>query len=727
MAATSPGSSRTGFATPWPSGSGGSDLSSAPPRTPGFRRDVEGLRAVAVLLVLVYHAGLPLPSGFLGVDVFFVISGYLITGILVRELTQTGTIDWGRFVARRVRRLLPAAVLVLVVTAVVAWFVVPGLRRRDIGTDIAGAALYAVNWVLAHRAVDYLASDALPSPVQHFWSLAVEEQFYVVWPLALIALAWVLRRAGRRPTVPLVGGLLAVLAVPSFGYAAWLGAADPARAYFVTTARAWELGVGAALALWCHAREARREVGLAARHTGSVGRNAPAAVGWAGLAMVVLCALWLPRTAVTPGPWTLVPTLGTAAVLWAGWAGAQHGPVRLLGTAPMVWVGGLSYSLYLWHWPVVVLAGWALDGLTLPQKVAAVALGVLPAWAGHRFLEQPVHHSRALAARVRPALALGLGLSMAGALAALPLTVAPSPFRTAPVAAPRPPVDTLGAARLAEAASRGTAREALDQPDWVVPDPQRAGEDRPRADVDHCQVDRRATEPVRCEFGVPTGTTTVALVGDSKAMQWLPALEALAAQRQWRVVTYGKSSCSFASGRAELAGAAYPECDEWNDQVMARLAASPPDVVVTSGHATAAWDGARRAREALEDGLAQRWEEVAGLGSRLVVVGDSPISPDDLDVCTARHPRQLQLCDFDRASAVAGSGLPVQQAAAARVGVDVVDLTGWICPGTRCPVAIGHVAVHRPGDHLTATYVRTLAPALGRALDAHLGEQPVLR
>jgi peptidoglycan/LPS O-acetylase OafA/YrhL len=662
---------------------------------------------------VVYHSGLPVPNGFLGVDVFFVISGFLITTILVRELVTTGTIGWARFVGRRIRRLLPAAILVLVVTALVAWFVVPGLRRRDIGTDVAGAALYVVNWVFAHRAVDYLASDSIPSPVQHFWSLAVEEQFYVVWPLALIALALALKRLGRRPGTGVVGVLLAAIAVPSFGYAVWLGHVDPDRAYFVTTTRAWELGVGAALAVWCVGREAGRPSGWEAstRHTRGV-----AVLGWVGLAAVVGSAVWLPAGATTPGPWTLVPTLGAAAVLLTGWLGAPNGPVRVLGAAPMVWIGGLSYSIYLWHWPALVLTEWALGEITTTQRVLVLALSLLPAWASHRWLESPIHQSRALATRTRPVLALGVALSAVGALAALPLVDAASPFRTTPVSGTRPSVDTLGAATLESPPSTDPARYAVDDWPWLTPDPQLAGEDRPAADVDRCQVDRLVEEPVACEFGVPGGTTTVALVGDSKAMQWLPALERLAGDRGWRVVTYGKSACALADGHAQNEGRPYPACDEWNRRVMERLRAEPPDLLLTSGYAASAWDGERATRAALVAGLAGRWSQLREAGVPVVVLGDSPLSPDDLDVCTARHPHALSRCAFDRAPAVAGSGLPAQREAAASSGTPLVDLTPWVCPVDRCPVAIGNVTIHRAGDHLTATYVRTLAPVLGEAL-----------
>ena len=705
----SPSAERRGATTARP---GDPHASARPPR---FRTDIEGLRAVAVLLVVAYHAGFAPRQGFLGVDVFFVISGYLITGLLLRELATSGTISWSRFLGRRVRRLLPAAVLVLACTALASWFVVPGLRRHLVGTDIAAAALYVVNWVFAHRAVDYLASDALPSPVQHYWSLSVEEQFYVVWPLALIALAWVARRLRRRPGAPslrAVGALLALVCVPSFAYAAWLAHSDPARSYFLTTTRAWELGIGAALAVWCASREPR--------HRG----RAVAALGWLGLGLVLASAVWLPAGAAWPGPVTLVPTLGAAAVLYAGWTGTPSGPVRVLGRAPLVWVGTLSYSLYLWHWPVLTLAQWALGDLAPAQRAALALASVLPAWASHRFLESPVHHSRALARRTRLALVTGVALSATGALVALPLLAVASPFHTTPPDGGDALTTALGARVLDHAVSRDVLRAREDDPPWVTPDPQKAGEDRPRADVDHCQVPRTATAPVRCDFGAAGGRVTIALVGDSKAMQWLPALEDAAPSRGWRVVTYGKSSCAFADAPAALAGRPYPQCDAWNSAVVADLRADPPDLVVTSGFATSAWQAGRPSRSALVEGLARRWDQVRGMGSALLVVGDSPVSPNDLDVCAARHVHHLGACAFPRREAVAESALPDQLAAARLSGATVLDLTSRICPWTRCPVAIGNVTVHRPGDHLTATYVRTLAPHVARAVERALTTHP---
>nr|WP_286168384.1 acyltransferase family protein [Phycicoccus sp. SLBN-51] len=675
---------------------------------------MEGLRAVAVLLVMVYHAGLPfLPHGYLGVDVFFVISGYLITSLLLRELAATGHISWPQFLARRARRLLPAAMLVLVFIATTTWLLIPGRRGREIGGDIVGAALYVVNWVLAGRSVDYLAKDTQPSPVQHYWSLAVEEQFYVIWPLCLVLLVFVLRRfrprvlargPGHSPSLRAIGILLAAIAVPSLAYSVWHTITVPAHAYFATTTRVWELGVGAALAIWAVDQHPHRV------RFGGV-------LGWVGLAVVVGTAFLLPDTAGWPGAWALLPTLGTAAVILSGWGEGSQGPGRLLSLRPLVWVGGLSYSLYLWHWPLRVFADELWPGGT--ARAWAVLLSVVPAYLGYRLVERPVHHTPRLARSTRRSLTLGAALSLVGVLAGIPLITAPAVFETKPPTGALPPLEQLGAGTLGETPSADPAAYAVDDWGWLTPDPERAGEDRPSADVDRCQVDERTSTPVRCEFGVKDGPLTIALVGDSKALQWLPALERAAPGQGWRIITYGKSSCAFAAGTTELSRAHYQSCDDWNEAVIRQLVADPPDLVVTSTQADAALRGDKVSRSALVDYLARRWKGLQRAGVPVAVIGDNPGSPSDLDSCMARNPRHLTRCAFDRETALANTGLDAQRAAALKApGVELIDLTPWICPVERCPVAIGHVVIHRAGDHITATYAATLGPQIARQLEA---------
>ena len=686
-------------------------MATEPSTAGGFRPDIEGLRAVAVLLVMVFHAGLPLRGGFLGVDVFFVLSGFLITGLLVRELGETGTVSWPRFLARRARRLLPAAILVLVVTAALGWFVIPGQRRVTLGADVVAAAVYVVNWAFAQRAVSYLASDDVPSAVQHFWSLAVEEQFYVVWPLLLIVGAVVGRRLlprlhdrGGGPRLPLVGAPLALIAVPSLGWSVWLTHDNPSRAYFVSTTRAWELAVGAALAVWgIHRLESGRHL---------LPRRYAAPLAALGLLAIVGSAFWISEASPWPGWRAAVPTVGSAAVILAGWAAPKNPVSRRLGWRPLVAIGALSYSLYLWHWPALVLGQWALrDHGSVLLGSAFVAASVLPAWACHRFVEKPIHQgtgwASALGRSARPALALGLVLSITGVLAGLALQQARSPFVTTPASGVLPPLNTIGAATLPLGSSADAPAPVPGE--WVTPDPLDASLDRPDADVDHCQVDVDAQDPVWCTFGDPQGMTTVALIGDSKAMQWLPALQQGALERRWRIVTAGKGSCLFSAGQAAVWGDPYPECDAWNDAVMAGLDRVRPDVIVTSANGGILLTEGENRRDALAGAFAERWSELGARGIPVLAIGNSPRSPDDLDVCAADHPRHLAACAFPKAPATVALGRQAMYLAAERVPTSsFVDFTDAICPGTTCPLVIGHVVVHRAGDHLTATYAATL-------------------
>ena len=349
-------------------------------------------------------------------------------------------------------------------------------------------------------------------------------------------------------------------------------------------------------------------------------------------------------------------------------------------------------------------------------------LSLIPAWLGYRLVERPVHHTPRLARSTRRSLALGLVLSLTGVLAGIPLITAPPVFATAPAGGALPPLEELGASTLGETPSADPADYAVDDWGWLTPDPERAGEDRPSADVDRCQVDERTSKPVRCEFGVGDGPVTVALVGDSKAMQWLPALERAAPGEGWRIVTYGKSSCPFAAGRTQLTpGATTPRATGGTRRSARRWRPTRRTSWSPRPRPPSALRGDQVSQSALVDSLARRWKGLQRAGVPVAVIGDNPGSPSDLDSCMARHPHELTRCAFDRGEALASTGLDAQRAAALRApGVEVIDLTPWICPVQRCPVAIGHVVIHRAGDHITATYARTLAPQIARQLDAVL-------
>jgi peptidoglycan/LPS O-acetylase OafA/YrhL len=663
-----------------------------------FRGDIEGLRAVAVGLVLLYHAGVSfLPGGFVGVDVFFVISGFLITTQLVSEMGRTGTISLVRFYARRAKRLLPAAGIVLLATAVLARLFIPSTRWNEIGGDIVGSALYVVNWRFADRSVDYLAEDSQPSPVQHFWSLAVEEQFYLVWPLLILAAIVVAKmmRRGRKPTL-WVG--LALVIIPSFAWSLSETANVPARAYFETTTRMWELGIGAAVA-------------LAAGAFTRLPRGLAIGVGWGGLAAIAAAGLLITTETPWPGYAAALPTLGAAAVIAAGFSVTRGGPASLLALRPLRWIGGLSYSLYLWHWPLLVAATAYLGGLSTTRGLIVAGVSVIPAWLTARAVENPLRHSAAIARSSRLALSMGVNFTLVGVAAGLVLLLGVTTSQ-APAGAV-----AQGAAVLGDKPRNAPAGAVVDHVAWMTPTPAEATADVPAAYADGCQQVTNKTEVATCEYGDRDGQIDVAVVGDSKMVQWMPALQPLADQNGWHVVTYFKSACAFSLATTRYDGKPYQSCRDWTDEVRRRLKSDPPDFVVTSqGQGNALDAGGKETQQAMTAGLRGVWSELTALGTKVVVVADNGSPGTNVYECVEKNPEKLSACAFDRAR-YAVSAAPTQHLAVkGQPNVRIVDLFDAICPADRCAPVIGNVLVYRQGSHITATYVKSLTPQLAAAL-----------
>jgi peptidoglycan/LPS O-acetylase OafA/YrhL len=697
------------------------DRQSSERKHSGFRGDVEGLRAIAVGLVLLYHAGVPLlPAGFIGVDVFFVISGFLITQLLLRELRSTGNISLTRFYARRAKRLLPAAAVVLTATAAMVLAVIPKTRWSDIGGDIVASALYVVNWRFAERSVDYLAEDVQPSPVQHFWSLAVEEQFYLVWPLLLIIVTWSARRRGRRLRTPIWLGL-AVIGFPSLIWSIYHTAYEPASAFFITTTRMWELAIGAAVAVG--AQQLTRMHSVVAT-----------VLGWAGLLLIGAAAVLFSTETSWPGYAAAVPTLGTAAIIAAGSVtAARRGPKVILEAAPFQWVGGLSYSLYLWHWPLIVVAAAYWDGLTVTRGLAVAGLSIVPAWLTQRLIEDPIRYSATVARMPRYALSLGANFTLVGVVAGSVILLA-VPSSSSNIA--RSP-QALGAAVLAAQPAGDPSGVPVDQVEAITPDPLQAPQDVPELYRDDCQQKVASSEPLSCEYGVAAADTTIALVGDSKAAQWLPALQLLAIDNSWRIVTYTKSACSFANARVSIDGNVYTSCRDWTEKVLMELIAERPDYVVTSQQRKSAIPDSRGGTdgagiEPMVAGLRDTWTELTELGIDVIVLADTPQPEMNVYECVAENSERLTRCTYDRSEGVAKSGTPALRMAVEASdelamspesdeidgSVTMIDLTDAICPTEQCAPVIGNVLVYRQGSHITATYIETLAPRLGEALEA---------
>ncbi|MDN5716304.1 MAG: acyltransferase [Janibacter sp.] len=672
------------------------------PQASARRLDIEGLRAVAILLVLVYHAGVPwLTGGFIGVDVFFVISGFLITGLLVREIESTGRVSLPRFYARRAKRLLPATVLVIITTAALTWATVSQVHWRTFGWDLVSSAGYVINWRLADRSVDYLAEDVGASPVQHFWSLAVEEQFYIVWPLLLVALAWWLRRRPRaRVRVVLLVGLLAVV-LPSLAYSIHLTSTDPTVAFFVTPTRLWELGIGGLVAIGSQAWP-------------RIPKRPAIALGWTGLAVVIVGGFTLTSATPWPSAWAAIPTLGTAAVIIAGFAAGPRGPARVLSTAPAVWIGAISYSLYLWHWPLLVSAKAQFGDLSLPVTVAIAAFAIVPAWLSLRLIEDPFRHAKSLSRSSAMALSVGANAMLVGAIAGLALVV------VATSSASQGSADAPGAQVLQGSAAGPGTVASLSQITSFTPDAAAAPEDLPQGYADDCQVAQDSAELRTCEWGDPEGDTTVVAVGDSKLLQWQSAIDEIAKEEGWRVISYTKSACGFHAGVERAGDRPYTECTQWNSALADEILRLEPDAVITdqgSGMALSSPDDTSTDdRQAMVDALTTRWSQLQDAGITVIPILDNPHPDTTVYECVADHQDDLSACTFDREQGLEDSAAPAQLAAAKELDITPLDLNDSICPEKTCVPVIGGVLVYRQTSHVTDTYVRTMIPEVRSGL-----------
>lgn len=697
-----------------------------------FRPDIQGLRAVAVGTVLLFHANLSLfRGGFVGVDIFFVISGFLITGILLREAQSTGRIRLGDFYAKRARRILPAATVVLLATLVLTVVFLPQIRWESIGVEAIASALYVVNWVFA-AGTDYLNAEIAASPLQHFWTLAVEEQFYIVWPLVLVALLALLRRKVKAGT--LAGhhtgylraarvGVLLIL-VPSLVFSIWYTAVDPAPAYFVTTTRLWELAIGAAVAVFA-AQVARIPHWLG--HT----------LGWAGLAAIAAATLLFSHSTPFPGYAALVPTLGAAAIIAAGMNGrAGAGVGRLLTLKPMRWIGDISYSLYLWHWPLLVVGTYLLGGeLRARYGLLIVAFAVLPAWLSYRFIEKPFQNWPWVKQSVRRSLLGGASLMAVTVVCASLVYVAPGTTN------PEYHADTIegiGAEALTDDFANDDLASFTDagKPVDVVeggftPSAIDAREDNTVVYALDCHLGSPEGTPKieGCIFGDPNGEVSVVLIGDSHAANWAPPYIALAEKYGWKLRITSKASCGF-SGLSQAArdGGEYTNCNEWSATSFDQILAESPDLVVTANRFTReAWqEGLSRneARLRYADGVHDNLQRLDDAGIPSIVMNATPRMTVDPPECMSANPNRLTACATPRKVAFGTGSKYVDRAVEGLPDTDVIDMGNWVCPdAVACAAVIGHVVVWRDSAHFTETFARTLA----KPLEAKLRQSDLAR
>jgi peptidoglycan/LPS O-acetylase OafA/YrhL len=745
-----------------PSSTAGEDSAVTAPgrQSTGFRPDLEGLRGVAILLVLAFHAGIPgFAGGFVGVDVFFVLSGFLITGLLLRERLETGGVDLRAFYARRARRILPAAAVVLVLTLIAAAFLAPPLDLPRFASDAAASALSVGNIRFASQSVGYFSASESPSPFLHYWSLGVEEQFYLIWPALLILAA----RWGR-PAAAIAAALVIVFATSLLAAVVLTDVSAPWAFYSLPT-RAWQLALGGLLAA----------VPLLA------GSRAPspllAGIGWLGLLAVVAAGSVLisPDTPY-PGIAAILPTVGTAALILSGTRPGSPGAI--LAAWPLRFLGRISFSLYLIHWPILILpaAGLAL-GAELPilERLLLCVAAIALAWLSWRLVEEPFHRGRMFSGRPNRVLALGMGSIVATTVFAVIVGLTATRLLDAPVQAgtgvltpshapatnpgtvpvgqdrgpdgtPPPGVETVGPEDPDETEQPGatpapgetfvpgepTPVRTPKPPKVPFPVPgsgalaanikpalSAASDDWERLYKEGCELEYAGTTPPNgCKYGDPDGDFTVALVGDSMAGQWFPAIERLASERHWRVHVFIKFACRFEDIRqySRVIKREYWECNQWIPNVVDRLMQIKPDLTLVSadrspGVLDPADDNPVRQGQA----MARLLQDVPG---KIGIIVSTPQLPWDVPACLSAHKSDVTACEADKSDAFGWRRLIAERAAVKDLGerATVIDLSKWLCPGSTCPSVLDNFIAWRDYFHLTATFAANLAPAFAAQL-----------
>jgi peptidoglycan/LPS O-acetylase OafA/YrhL len=666
---------------------------------PSFRADIQGLRGIAVLLVVLCHSSVPHASGgFVGVDVFFVISGFLITQWLLGRAAAENRVPFAAFYATRARRILPAAALTLIATCAASWYASNYVRAMETVHDVVWATFFAANIHFAAVSTDYFAQDNPPSPVQQFWTLAVEEQFYVVWPLligaALLFVGW--RRRGFDATIRArLTILVAVVIIASFAWSVEETRTHPQAAYFSTFARAWELGTGALLT-------------LALPAIVRVGGRTRALMTWAGVVGIVVAAVAYDGATRFPGEAALLPVLATALAI-AGGAGStpRYAAAMLLGLRPLRIVGDVSYSFYLWHWPVLVLgAAYLGRDLSVEESLSLVGAAFGLSYVTYRLFENPVRHARRLRS---PRAALCLWPSSVTAVLAMAMLVSSS------IAVPPAAIASLSvgggssgsagdptalpsatSAEVRAAVAASVTRAALRSP---IPDALAPSVDKLRGDDFDMQgcVPGDGTTSRICRWGARRSPRKMVVLGDSHGQMWMPAFVRFATAHRWRLIPLVKIGCV-----PSLLGSG--ACGKWYSWALQQIRRIHPRAIVVAQF-WSAWgpSGVHAMRRELAD--------VMPLARRVIVVEDAPPHPKPAVDCLLAPGATRGSCTYGVTAKEAHTYADVHRAvvdARARY----VRTKQWLCHRGKCPTVVGNIIAYRDRHHITLTYMRFLTRPL---------------
>lgn len=703
------------------------------PRTviAGLRPEIQALRAVAVLLVVGYHLWpSKLSGGFIGVDVFFVISGFLITAHLLREVSRTGTLKLTQFWARRIRRLLPAAFTVLIGCLVAALLWLPRSVWQQTFQEISASALYGLNWLLAFNSTDYLAAENKASIVQHFWSLSVEEQFYLIWPLLILTaigvVAWRQKDSSRARRKSLNVRAIAIALGIVFGASMVFSVLETARsqpsAFFVTPTRAWEFAAGGLLAF-----VPATLLGKLSESKATIIRSA---ASWVGFTAIGVAAVTFSGQSAFPGYIALLPVIGTVLVIWAGhvehpWAtthGVRFGPIQFLGD--------ISYSVYLWHWPLIVLYPYVRGNAPeLKGGLSILAVTIVLAWATKYFIEDPVRRRLFWTSSRRRSYicaAAGMAVIVAGtSLASWNLERTNQEIRAAASAAMAAAAECFGAPAMLPDANCPSSHELSDDFDLAFFNADDGEFSERTIEGQSCYSYSASADPMvmSCELGdVISPRFSIALVGDSHAVRIAESLESYAIVNRWRLVTYLRGSCPGLSLEENGVGGdqtPVETCFAWTNAVHDELIEDDDiDLVLFHNHTESYTSTYELPRVLLEPPVvAQRFAELQAAGRMVAVVRDVPGIPsgEKATDCIASSGGVVDPCSFRRDEAVTDDAMT--KAVSMSDGVPLLDLSSFFCDSSRCHSLVGGLVVYFDSNHLTQSFSDTLAPYIGKKIE----------
>ena len=662
-----------------------------PARGTKFRPEIQGLRSLAVLMVVTYHIWFGRVSG--GVDIFLLISAFLMTLQFVGRYERGSRMDLFKHWLHLFRRLLAGAVVVILTVLAASYFLLPRTRFPDVVEQSWASLFYVENRLLQSEAVDYYAADhAMASPLQHFWSLSIQGQIFILWPLIFAGAALVARRYGLRYRV-LLCYIFGAIFLASLTFSIIYTATNQSQAYFDTGARLWEFALGTLLALFLP--------GLSL-----LSRRVRVVLGWVGVVAMISCGFILDVEGAFPGFVALWPTLAASCIILAGQTNSRWGVDRILSSGPLVKLGDNSYALYLWHWPVLVLAlawsGKEQAGWLSGSVIIAVSLGL--AFLTTRFVEKPWRSWAWPEARRRRAV---VAVALALAVVAVPLTALQLQQQLqAQAAMSQSQRNNPGALALLPgfvSAADGDATilplpEQLNK-DWASLGNRCAGKLEPA---------NPALRSTCSQNSAPDkAAKTILVLGDSHAQQWLAAIDAVGKQKGWRVYSMLRAGCRYS---ISAQGRSIP-CDSYNAAVTEEVSRNKPDAIMTVGTVAAVSSPAEKVSPDLE-ATAKFWAEKH---VQMVAIRDNPRFNFNIAECAANKGEDSPDCQRAERDVLAAKS-PLLALQGRVSGLFMVDMTDLICDGKICPAVVGNTFVYKDNNHLTRTYVASLGSVFGQRL-----------